>query len=209
MSFKILDRLKSAGVDIALNAVNSIPVVGGLVSGIGKVLLGKDDASEQEVENAIQNATPHELELIKLEIDKQKQETEQESLKLQQREAEREIKGMDFLVKFFDIISKQKTAKSWLICYIAYFHIAFGVILWYSGKPEFADDDLMSFIHKSVLIIVISAPVIPMALIFRPIYGVIEALCASVATMLSLPKSVVGGLGSAIASKLSNKKNNS
>ncbi len=206
MSNPLLQTLKNKGIDIfketALDAVSFVPIVGPILSKLGKNLLGNENANEDEVIKAVQNTDAQKLSEILAEKDIEVEKTKQFEIK-------KEIKGMDFVINFFDILSSKTKATQWFIAYLIYFHIALGITLWYCSHSSFEHDELMTFIHRCILIIMVSAPITPLALIFKPIYNIIEAMSESITAIAKLPKGIIGigfKVGDIVNNKLTNQK---
>lgn len=134
---KILDKLKDAGINVALDLVGGVPVVGGLLKSIGKSLLGNENATEDEIVNALPS-DPHELEKLlqqnnieytKLEIEKEK--TLQEKHKTIQQEIKQDVDYLNFLCAFIKIASRYKGVCMVLGGIVALYSTFVFICLWY------------------------------------------------------------------------------
>lgn len=205
MSSSIISTLIDKGIDIGASLIPGGSLVQSAVKSIAKSLLGDENADEKRVLEAVKSASPEELDKIRLEIAKVEMEKRKSEETTRQMEVQREIKGMEFIGNFFNTLSSQRVAKNWFISYIIYFHVALGMTLWYCTHAQFLDDELMIFIHRSVLMIMVAAPIMPLALVFKPIYNIIEAMSQSLTAFVKLPHLGIEGvrnIGSAIVKRL-------
>ena len=101
----ILSTLADKGIDIAVSLIPGGSLVQSAVKSIAKNLLGNENASEEELQSAIANATPEQLENLRLEIARmetqvkiEQEDTLQAIEKTNQMQIEKDAKFMDLAI---------------------------------------------------------------------------------------------------------------
>ncbi|QED23942.1 lysozyme [Candidatus Deianiraea vastatrix] len=193
MSNSLFKTLAEKGIELGASFIPGGSLVQGAVKSIAKSLLGNENASENEVIDAVQKANPEQLQMIKNELEKlelelaiEEQNTKQAEQLTEQMGIQSEMKGMDFFLSFLDKM-RDKFFRNSVIFYAFYIHIFSVLCLWYTSLDKFQDNHFMINTHRGVFICLICTAFAPIAIMFRPLYKVLCSMTKSVETAAIAP----------------------
>lgn len=185
----LLSTLLDKGIDLGVSFIPGGAFAKDVIKSLANSLLGKEEATEEEIAQAVKEATPQQiqslnaqLELIKAQHGIEIEKTNQAIELTKQTQLAGKEKALDFIRH----IMGKHPAKAVCI-YSIIFYIMLGVGLWYCNYEN--NDELQS-IEFAILALGITYISLPAALIFEPMYKIIDALSSSIAHAINVIKRI-------------------
>ena len=171
----IIDILKSKGVEIAASFIPGGTLVQSLVKSVATSLVGNENASEEEVKIALENADIEQINKIKSEIEKltielsiNQEKSIQEKEKSNQEESITKRRAFDFIERLI--------GKNPVLSIVIYSVVFYAVLIGILSYAEYAKMENIEVIELVIICLGIIYITFPIAIIYQPMYKIIDAL---------------------------------
>lgn len=181
----IIQILKSKGIEIASSFIPGGSLIQSAVKSIATSLLDNENASENDIKNAIENANPDTINQLKIDLEKSGIElsiTKEKSIQEQEKTKQEDLITKRRAFDFIQHITQKRPILTIGIYSILFYIVLIGILLY--AKKYMQDAEAIEHSIISLCIIYITFPI---AIIYQPMYKIVDALSDSIAYIVKLP----------------------
>lgn len=189
---QIIKILKSKGIEIAASFIPGGNLVQSALKSIATSLIGDENASEDLVKTAIENANSDQIKDLKSDLEKlgielsisqeksiqEQEKTKQEEARVSQEELITKRRAFDFIQH----ITQKRPVLTIAIYSLLFYAVLIGILFY--AKKYMQDADAIEHSIISLCVIYITFPI---AIIYQPMYKIVDGLADSIVHLIKAP----------------------
>lgn len=187
----VINKLIEKGIDFGVGFIPGGQFIQSSIKYLAQSLLGRDDATECEISQAIQDATPAQL----ADIQSMTLKLQQEEEKTKQLDIRQSGKQLDFMQLLISKLSdKNSKIGRYILLYLLFMYSILIAGMYYCHMDTIFSDDMVRFFRHSIFTIMVITPIMPIALVFKPIYNIVDAISQSIQAIAFVPAKTINGI---------------